>query len=254
MSGRYNKTFLDIFQESPIHPTWRNIIESDFVCMEALKNISAMYEQSILAGKRVFPAPENIFRVFEQSPFAVRCVILGQDPYHEAGQAMGLAFSVPNGAPCPPSLRNIKKEIATDIGEGGLSYAPCGARIEVSGTDLTPWAEQGVFLLNTVLTVEEGRANSHAGKDYERFMAVILDRLYKCAETPFAAILWGAQAQKVGGDIENLSCFRPNIVIKSAHPSPLSARRGFFGSRPFSQVNDFLEKHGEFPIDWSIRS
>lgn len=243
MSRQDYKTLLDIFQENPIHPTWRNIIEPNFVCMEALKNISAMYEQSILAGKRVFPAPENIFRVFEQDPFAVRCVILGQDPYHEAGQAMGLAFSVPNGTPCPPSLRNIKKEIETDIGP-----------VDLSGTDLTPWAEQGVFLLNTVLTVEEGRANSHAGKDYERFVSVILDRLYKCAETPFAAILWGAQAQKVGGDIENLSCFRPNIAIKSAHPSPLSARRGFFGSRPFSQVNDFLEKHGESPIDWSIRS
>lgn len=243
MANESRQTILDIFHNSPIHPAWRNNISTEYGCMEALENISTVYAQSVAAGKRVFPAPENIFKALEQDPCEVRCVILGQDPYHEAGQAMGLAFSVPNGVQCPPSLRNIKKEIETDIGP-----------VDLSGTDLTPWAKQGVFLLNTALTVEEGAANSHAGKDYLKFTAIVLDNLCKMAETPLAVILWGAQAQKVGGDIENLGCFRPVLAIKSAHPSPLSARRGFFGSRPFSQVNRFLEENGSAPIDWSIPS
>lgn len=233
---------LDVFASSNIHPVWRNRIEQEYACVQTLKRLDAVYTGCINAGKAVFPEPQNIFKAFEYDPYDIRCVILGQDPYHEKGQAMGLAFSVPNGVKCPPSLRNIKKEIAADIGD-----------VDLSGTDLTPWAEQGVFLLNAALTVEEGKANSHANLGWERFVSVLLDRLCKSGKTPLAAILWGAFAQKIGNDIENLKAFRPIKVVKSAHPSPLSAHRGFLGSKPFSQVNEFLSRNGAAPIDWSIR-
>lgn len=233
---------LDIFDSSNIHPAWRNCIEQEYECLQALDRLDAVYTDCANAGKTIFPAPQNIFKAFEYAPDNIRCIILGQDPYHEKGQAMGLAFSVPNGVKCPPSLRNIKKEIAADIGD-----------VDLSGTDLTPWAEQGVFLLNAVLTVEEGKANSHAKLGWERFVSVLLDRLCKSGKTPLAAILWGTFAQKIGNDIENLKAFRPIKVVKSAHPSPLSAHRGFLGSKPFSQVNEFLSCNGAAPIDWSIR-
>lgn len=232
---------LEVFESSNIHPMWKKWIEPDYNCMWALKELDAVYTKGVSNGKRIFPEAGDIFKAFEMNPADVRCIILGQDPYHEAGEAMGLAFSVPNGTKCPPSLRNIKKEIATDIGD-----------VDLSGTDLTPWMQQGVLLLNTVLTVEEGKANSHAKLGWEYFVRTVLDYLYKDYEEPIVAILWGAHAQKIGSDIENLAVFRPVKAIKSVHPSPLSANRGFFGSRPFSQANEFLVSHGSSAIDWSI--
>ncbi len=186
----------------------------------------------------VFPPRGDLFAAFRLTPpERVRAVILGQDPYHEPGQAHGLAFSVRPGVKLPPSLRNIFRELESD----------CGVPPRSSG-DLTGWAEQGVFLLNTVLSVESGRANSHAGFGWQTFTDAVAAQLRSLPQ-PVAFVLWGAQAQKkaaVAADSPH-----PRLVLQSPHPSPLSSYRGFFGSRPFSQINAFLEGHGEQGIDWS---
>ncbi len=185
----------------------------------------------------VFPPEDEVFRAFTLTPPArVRAVILGQDPYHEKAQANGLAFSVRKGVPLPPSLKNIFKELRDDL----------GAAPPADG-DLTGWAEQGVLLLNAVLTVSEGAANSHRGFGWQRFTDAAVSALARLPQ-PVAFVLWGGPAQKK----EALTASpRPRLVLKAAHPSPLSAYRGFFGSRPFSKINDFLEKEGEKPIDYS---
>ena len=186
----------------------------------------------------VFPPRAELFAAFRLTPpERVRAVILGQDPYHEPGQAHGLAFSVRPGVKLPPSLRNIFRELESD----------CGVPPRSSG-DLTGWAEQGVFLLNTVLSVESGRANSHAGFGWQTFTDAVTACLRSLPQ-PIAFVLWGAQAQKkaaVAADSPH-----PRLVLQSPHPSPLSSYRGFFGSRPFSQINAFLEGHGEQGIDWA---
>ena len=191
------------------------------------------------AEKTVYPAAENIFAAFRACPVsAVRVVILGQDPYHEPGQAMGLSFSVPDGCKAPPSLRNIFKELESEFGPGSAAH-----------TDLTPWARQGVLLLNTVLTVESGKANSHKSFGWQRFTDAVLAA---CAglPQPVAFVLWGGQAQKKAPLLEGSAA--PRLILQSAHPSPLSSYRGFFGSRPFSQINAFLRENGEAEIDWQI--
>ena len=191
------------------------------------------------AEKNVYPAAENIFAAFRACPVsAVRVVILGQDPYHEPGQAMGLSFSVPDGCKAPPSLRNIFKELEAELGPG------CAAH-----TDLTLWARQGVLLLNTVLTVESGKANGHKSFGWQRFTDAVLAA---CAglPQPVAFVLWGGQAQKKAPLLEGSAA--PRLILQSAHPSPLSSYRGFFGSRPFSQINAFLRENGEAEIDWQI--
>ena len=186
----------------------------------------------------VYPPKEDVFAAFRLTPpEQLRVVILGQDPYHEPGQAHGLAFSVRPGVKLPPSLRNIFRELESD----------CGVPPRSSG-DLTGWAEQGVFLLNTVLSVESGRANSHAGFGWQTFTDAVTACLRSLPQ-PIAFVLWGAQAQKkaaVAADSPH-----PRLVLQSPHPSPLSSYRGFFGSRPFSQINAFLEGHGEQGIDWA---
>ena len=186
----------------------------------------------------VFPPRAKLFAAFRlTAPERVRAVILGQDPYHEPGQAHGLAFSVRPGVKLPPSLRNIFRELESD----------CGVPPRSSG-DLTGWAEQGVFLLNTVLSVESGRANSHASFGWQTFTDAVTACLRSLPQ-PVAFVLWGAQAQKkaaVAADSPH-----PRLVLQSPHPSPLSSYRGFFGSRPFSQINAFLEGHGEQGIDWA---
>ena len=186
----------------------------------------------------VFPPRAELFAAFRLTPpERVRAVILGQDPYHEPGQAHGLAFSVRPGVKLPPSLRNIFRELESD----------CGVPPRSSG-DLTGWAEQGVFLLNTVLSVESGRANSHAGFGWQTFTDAVTACLRSLPQ-PIAFVLWGAQAQKkaaVAADSPH-----PRLVLQSPHPSPLSSYRGFFGSKPFSQINAFLEGHGEQGIDWA---
>jgi uracil-DNA glycosylase len=203
------------------------------------EKFAALSERVDLARQSatVFPTEENTFSAFALTPpEGVRVVILGQDPYHEVGQAHGLAFSVQKGVKIPPSLRNIYKERESDL---GIPPADHGC--------LTDWARQGVLLLNTVLTVEEGKANSHAKYGWQWFTDGVISSLAEL-EQPIAFVLWGAQAWKK----EPLTQSRfPRLVIQSPHPSPLSAYRGFFGSKPFSQVNQFLEVHGERAIDWA---
>ncbi len=190
------------------------------------------------AGSVVFPPAEKQFAAFSlTSPERVKVVILGQDPYHERGQAQGLAFSVPEGVKIPPSLRNIYRELYSDL---GISPAPSG--------DLTPWARRGALLLNTVLTVEEGKANSHSKFGWQWFTDGVVSSLARLPQ-PIAFVLWGAQAWKK----EPLTASPyPRLVVKAAHPSPLSAYRGFFGSRPFSQINAFLTAEGAEPMDWAL--
>lgn len=185
----------------------------------------------------VYPPRQALFAAFRLTPpEKVRVVILGQDPYHEPGQANGLAFSVAPGVRLPPSLRNIFEELRTD----------CGVTPSGSG-DLTPWAEQGVFLLNSSLSVQAGAAGSHQAFGWQTFTDAVVAALAGLPQ-PVAFILWGAHAQKKMA-IAQASSY-PRLVLQAPHPSPLSAYRGFFGSRPFSTVNEFLAQHGEIPILW----
>lgn len=188
------------------------------------------------ATATVYPPEDRLFSAFTLTPpESVRVVILGQDPYHEPGQANGLAFSVSGGTPLPPSLRNIFAELTACYG----SAPPTG--------DLEPWARQGVFLLNTVLTVEQGRANSHRDFGWQRFTDAVITAMAGLPQ-PIVFILWGAQAQKKTPLIQ--ASVHPRKILSAPHPSPLSAYRGFFGSRPFLQANAFLTAHAEQPIHW----
>lgn len=184
---------------------------------------------------RVFPEEKNVFNALELTPFeSVKVVILGQDPYHGFGQAHGLSFSVQKGIPLPPSLKNIYKELQEDI----------GGELPTEG-DLSHWAKQGVLLLNTVLTVEEGNANSHKRMGWERLTNRLIESLNELKH-PVIFILWGKPAQ----DKEKLITNPNHVLLKAPHPSPLSAYRGFFGSKPFSKVNDILIQQGQTPIRW----
>ena len=187
--------------------------------------------------REIFPNMYDIFNALHFTPYAsTKVVILGQDPYHEPGQAHGLSFSVLPNVPPPPSLLNIFKELHDDLG----CFVP-------NNGCLKPWAQQGVLLLNTVLTVRAHAANSHRGHGWEIFTDKII-RLLNEHERPIAFILWGRPARNKKSMITNPRHF----IVESAHPSPLSASGGFFGSRPFSRVNKFLESVGETPIDWQI--
>ena len=193
------------------------------------------FVQKRRAEVRVFPEEKNVFNALELTPFeSVKVVILGQDPYHGFGQAHGLSFSVQKGIPLPPSLKNIYKELQEDI----------GGELPTEG-DLSHWAKQGVLLLNTVLTVEEGNANSHKGMGWERLTNRLIESLNELKH-PVIFILWGKPAQ----DKEKLITNPNHVILKSPHPSPLSAYRGFFGSKPFSRVNDILMQQGQTPICW----
>lgn len=171
-------------------------------------------------------------------PRDVKVVILGQDPYHGPGQAHGLAFSVPEGLKLPPSLRNIYKELASDLGTAPRADG-----------DLTRWARQGVLLLNNTLTVEAAKAGSHAGRGWDAITDACVRAIAE-ADPPSVFILWGSHAQQKARRIPKLGASSHHLIIESPHPSPLSAHRGFFGSRPFSRANDFLREHGRQPIDW----
>jgi uracil-DNA glycosylase len=186
-------------------------------------------------ARAVYPPGPSIFSAFEHCPFdRVKVVILGQDPYHEPGQAHGLCFSVRDGVPFPPSLVNIFKEIESDT----------GAPVPRSG-DLTRWARQGVLLLNATLTVRAHQAGSHQNKGWETFTDTVIHRLAESRDH-LVYILWGSYAQRKGAFINA----GRNLILKSAHPSPLSAYRGFFGNRHFSQANDYLIACGETPVEW----
>lgn len=188
-------------------------------------------------GKRVFPAENDVFTAFDLTPFShVKVVIIGQDPYHGKGQAHGLSFSVLPDVKIPPSLRNMYKELADDIPSFTIP----------NHGYLSSWAEQGVLLLNTVLTVEEGQAHSHAKFGWETFTDAIIDNLNQHKEG-VVFLLWGAHAQKKGIDID---CSR-HVIFSAPHPSPLSARRGFFGCQHFSKVNDVLRSKNLSEINWN---
>ena len=193
-------------------------------------------EAAYASGRSVYPPREKLFEALRLTPpEGVRCVILGQDPYHEPGQAHGLSFSVPEGTPLPPSLRNIYKELAADL----------DCAVPSSG-DLSHWAQQGVLLLNAGLTVYESAAGSHRSFGWANFTDAVI-RAADSLPQPMVFILWGGDARK---KTALLSKKENRFVIESAHPSPLSSYRGFFGSRPFSRCNAFLTAQGEAPIGW----
>ena len=186
---------------------------------------------------RVFPRPEELFKAFELTPYnEVKAVILGQDPYHGEGQAEGLCFSVKPGTDIPPSLMNIYKELKNDL----------GLKIPDNGC-LVPWAKQGVLLLNTVLTVRAHQAFSHRGIGWEQFTDAAI-RALNASDRPIVFMLWGRPAGEKSAMLDNPA----HLVLKAAHPSPLSASRGFFGCRHFSKCNEFLTANGVSPIDWQI--
>lgn len=211
--------------------SWRNYLD-----LERFGPLFAAAETAYETTE-VYPPKEQVFSAFSLTPpEQVRVVILGQDPYHEPGQAHGLAFSVREGVKVPPSLVNIYKERESDL---GIPPADHG--------NLTHWAEQGVLLLNTVLTVERSRANSHKAMGWQAFTDHVVERAAKLSQ-PVAFVLWGAQAQKKAAAAA--ASEYPRLVLQGPHPSPLSAYRGFFGSKPFSRINAFLEENGEPPIQW----
>jgi uracil-DNA glycosylase len=223
-----------------LHSSWQAVIGDEFEkpYMQALRDF---LKQEKTAGKVIYPPSPLIFNAFNHTPFEqVRVVIIGQDPYHGPNQAHGLSFSVPKGVDLPPSLQNIYKEIATDL---GITMPP---KINQSG-DLTPWAEQGVLLLNATLTVEQAKAGSHQNKGWEQFTDAAIAALNQHREG-LVFVLWGSYAQKKGAFIDD----KKHLVLKSVHPSPLSAHRGFFGNHQFSTINQYLIKQGQAPIDWQL--
>lgn len=234
-------------REKNLHD-WFNLLNKPVrVCtQQVLENVQKMRD----AGEVIYPAQENMFAALELvNPSDVKVVIIGQDPYHEPNQAMGLAFSVPDGTPIPRSLQNIYKELNSDL----------GCPISDSG-NLTCWAEQGVLLLNTVLTVEEHQANSHKHIGWQAFTSSLLASVVRM-EKPIVFICWGGQADKTLNDVfdKTWGCNPNHCVIRSTHPSPLSANKStklypaFKGSKPFSKTNQWLLANGETPIDWNLK-
>ena len=215
---------------------WKQELAGEFSddYMQDLRGFLAAEKQ---AGASVYPRSQDIFAAFNSTPFAqVKVVILGQDPYHGPGQAHGLCFSVPPGVAIPPSLVNIYKELAADL---GIAPARHGC--------LTSWAAQGVLLLNAVLTVRAHEAASHAGRGWERFTDAVIASLNRDREH-LVFMLWGSYAQKKGAVIDR----NRHLVLTAPHPSPLSAHRGFLGCRHFSRANEYLRAHGLAEIDWQL--
>lgn len=212
---------------------WKEKLEDQFD--EAYFKELTAFVHDEYKNKAVYPAPKDIFRAFDLTPFGeVKVVILGQDPYHGAGQANGLCFAVNPGVRPPPSLQNIFKEIEDDLGHP-VSH----------DTDLSRWAKQGVLLLNATLTVRAASAGSHQGRGWEQFTDAAIRKLNDEREG-IVFILWGNYARQKGAFIDRSKHF----VIESAHPSPFSANNGFFGSKPFSKTNEYLKKKGEKEIEW----
>lgn len=216
-----------------IHPSWKALLQGEFE-QDYFARLVTFVKQAY-ATQTVYPPAKYIFNAFDLCPFdKVKVVILGQDPYHEPGQAHGLSFSVPEGIPFPPSLQNIFKEIESDMG-----YAP------LRNGNLERWAKQGVLLLNATLSVQAHQAGSHQNKGWETFTDAVIAQLSKEREH-LVFLLWGSYAQRKGAVIDASK----HLVLKSVHPSPLSAYRGFFGNHHFSQANAYLAQHGLSPIDW----
>ena len=224
------KTSTDLKME----PSWKRELASE-ITQPYMQELRAYLKKEMADGQVIYPKPSEWFAAFDHTPFdKVKVVILGQDPYHGPGQAHGLSFSVRPGVRPPPSLLNIYKELKSDL---NLPTPENGS--------LVRWADQGVLLLNSVLTVREGQAASHQKKGWERFTDRAIHLLNDKREH-LVFILWGSYAQKKGEFIDR----KKHLVLEAVHPSPLSVHRGFFGSRPFSQANQYLEKNGIDPIHW----
>lgn len=223
-------------REVSIEVSWKEKLANEFA-EEYMANLSQFLRDEKAAGKLIYPTGIDIFTAFNLTPFdAVKVVILGQDPYHGPKQAHGLSFSVRPGIAPPPSLQNIFKEMSIDLG----TFPPVHGNLEA-------WAKQGVLMLNSILTVEHGKAGAHVGKGWERFTDAAIDHL-NSARNNLVFILWGRKAQQKCSKVDP---YRHKIIM-SAHPSPLSAYNGFFGSKPFSKANDYLINHNISPIDWSL--
>jgi uracil-DNA glycosylase len=219
--------------EFPSATTWNKILGDEF--KKPYFQALLLEIQELYLTNTIFPAPQNVFNAFSLCPFdQVKVVILGQDPYHGAGQAQGLAFSVPDTVKIPPSLKNIYKEIQTDL----------GIAIPQSG-NLEHWTKQGVFLLNTTLTVEEGKPNSHHGLGWETFTDSVIKNISNRKEH-VVFLLWGNAARSKAALIDKTK----HLVLEAPHPSPFSARNGFFRCKHFSKTNHYLEMHHTHPIVW----
>ena len=218
-----------------IEPSWKKAL-GDYFVSEAFTRTRELARQAYLQ-ETVYPRPQNVFQAFELTPFdQVRVVILGQDPYINPGQAMGLSFSVPQGTPLPPSLQNIYQEIEKDLGHPS-ACTPSG--------DLIPWAQQGVLLLNSILTVRAGASSSHQDLGWQTMTDQAIQKMSDDL-THLTFILWGNYARSKKALIDS----QKHLILEAPHPSPLSAHRGFFGCRHFSQANAYLESHGYQPIRW----
>lgn len=216
-----------------IEQSWKNALNAEFDKDYFIK-LTDFVRAEYKSGKQIYPEPKNIFNAFNLCPLdKVRVVIIGQDPYHEPGQAHGLCFSVLPPTPIPPSLLNIYKEIENDLGRPSSTHG-----------DLTHWAEQGVLLLNATLTVRAHAAASHAGMGWEQFTDAVIQQCAKRDNIVY--MLWGSYAQRKAQIVDP----EKNLVLKSVHPSPLSAYHGFFGNHHFSRANEYLVAHGCTPIDW----
>ena len=220
----------------PMKPSWKKHLKSE-LSSEYINEIESFLDSEIEDGKTIYPEKKNIFSALNYTDFEnVKVVIMGQDPYHGPDQAHGLSFSVPKGTKIPPSLKNIYKELHDDV----------GAPIADHGF-LESWAKQGVLLLNSVLTVESGKAGSHQKIGWQAFTDRIIAKVNDELDG-VVFILWGSYAQKKAKDI----CRKKHFVIESAHPSPLSSYRGFFGSKPFSKANKYLIKKKKKAVDWNV--
>ncbi len=217
-----------------IEQSWKDALNCEFE-KDYFKNLTDFVRNEYLSGKTIYPEPKNIFNAFNLCPLdKVNVVIIGQDPYHEPGQAHGLCFSVQDGVALPPSLINIYKEIESDIGHKSITNG-----------DLTQWANQGVLLLNSTLTVQAHIAASHSGHGWEIFTDAVIKTVAETREN-VVYMLWGSFAQKKAEFVDK----NKNLILTSAHPSPLSAYRGFFGNHHFSRANEYLIEHGKNPINW----
>lgn len=219
-----------------MHDSWKAALADEFAS-DYMASLRAFLKTEKAAGKQIFPHSRNWFRALDLTPLdRVRVVILGQDPYHGPGQAHGLCFSVQPGVPTPPSLKNIYKELHQDLGIAPASHG-----------FLEYWAQQGVLLLNSVLTVEAHQAASHQKRGWEQFTDSIIAKVNERSD-PVAFLLWGAYAQKKAAFVDD----NRHLVLRVAHPSPLAAHNGFFGCRHFSKANAFLKEKGREPIDWML--
>ena len=226
--------------QSPLPESWRGALDP-VLATPRLRALGAFLSAEEAAGKTIYPPRGQRLMALERTPLeAVRVVILGQDPYHGPGQAHGLAFSVPEGIAIPPSLRNIYKELASDLGIAPAAHG-----------NLARWADQGVLLLNTALTVEAGQPGSHQGRGWEEFTDAAVAAV-AAREVPSVFVLWGNHAQKKAARVAGLGVNSPHLVLRSVHPSPLSSHAGFFGSKPFNQANAFLEANCRGAVNWQV--